>query len=97
MTREIGLVQAALGDELNDIPSLNETVTLEIPEGTQTGALLRITGKGLPDINGYGKGDLYVMLTVKTPQDLTDKEKELLREFDKLQSEKNAAQFLHNH
>ncbi len=96
MAREISFVQAALGAELNDIPSLNDTVTLEIPEGTQNGALLRITGKGLPDINGYGKGDLYVMMSVKTPEDLTDKEKELLREFDKVQSEKNTAQFLHN-
>lgn len=97
MTREITFVQAALGAELNDIPSLNDIVTLEVPEGTQTGALLRVTGKGLPDINGYGRGDLYVLMTVKTPQDLTDKEKELLLEFDKLQSEKNTAQFLHNH
>ena len=86
MTKEISFVQAALGAEFNDIPSLNGNVTLEIPEGTQNGSLLRIMDKGLPHLNGYGSGDLYVMVTVIIPQNLTEKEKELLREFDNLQS-----------
>jgi molecular chaperone DnaJ len=97
MTREISFAQAALGAELNDIPALNGTLTLDVPEGTQNGALLRIMGEGLPRMDGYGKGDFYVMVTVKTPQDLTEKEKELLREFDKLQSEKNTAHISYRH
>jgi molecular chaperone DnaJ len=94
MTREISFVQATLGTELDDIPSLNGNLTLDIPEGTQTGSLLRVMDKGLPHLDGYGRGDFYVMVTVKIPRDLTEKEKELLREFDNLQHAKNEEQVL---
>ena len=94
MMREISFTQAALGTELYDIPGLDGNITLEIPEGTQTGSLLRIMDKGLPHLNGYGRGDFYVMVTVKTPQDLTEKEKELLREFDNLQHTRKEEQVL---
>ena len=94
MTREISLTQAVLGAELDDIPGLSGNITLEIPEGTQPGSVLRIMDKGLPHLNGYGRGDFYVMVTVKIPQDLTEKEKELLREFDNLQHTKSEEQVL---
>ncbi len=88
MMKEISFTQAALGDEIDDVPSLNGNLTLDIPEGTQNGALLRIMDKGIPHMDGYGRGDQYVMVKVTIPQNLTKKEKELLREFDELQRKK---------
>jgi molecular chaperone DnaJ len=96
MTREISFTQAALGAELDDIPGLDENITLEIPAGTQAGALLRVTDKGLPHLNGHGRGDLYVMVMIITPRDLTEKEKELLREFDTLQRTRSEEQVLYH-
>lgn len=91
MTKEISFSQAALGGEIEDIPGLYNTLKLEIPEGTQTGTVFRIDGEGMPRLNGYGKGDQYVMVKVVTPQNLTDKEKELLSELARLQTSKNKA------
>jgi len=81
MAKEIGFADAALGAEIEDIPSLNGNVKLQIPEGTQTGSVLKVPEKGIPHFKGAGKGDLYVVVKVVTPQHLTDKQKELLREF----------------
>lgn len=89
MTREVSMIDAALGAELTDIPSLNGNLKLEIPEGTQTGSILRLHNKGLPHQKGPGFGDLYVMVKVVTPQNLTDEQKKLLQEFARLEQLKN--------
>jgi molecular chaperone DnaJ len=81
MAREISFADAALGAEIEDIPSLNGALKLGVPEGTQTGSILKLSEKGIPHFKGAGRGDLYVMVKVVTPQQLTDKQKELLREF----------------
>jgi molecular chaperone DnaJ len=81
MAKEISFADAALGAELDDIPSLNGKLKIEIPEGTQTGTVLRVPDKGIPHMKGAGKGDLYVLVKVVTPQHLTSRQKELLREF----------------
>lgn len=91
MTKEISFTQAALGGTIEDIPGLYGTLKLEIPEGTQTGAIFRIDEEGMPRMNGYGKGDQYVMVKVVTPQNLTEKEKWLLSEFARLQARKSKA------
>jgi molecular chaperone DnaJ len=91
MTQEISFAQAALGAEIDNIPSLNGRTKLEIPEGTQAGTILRITDKGVPHLKGSGKGDLYVLVKVSTPQKLTSRQKELLQEFDKLNGCENVA------
>lgn len=88
-TKEISFVQAALGDKI-EIQGLYGPVRVDIPEGTQTDTVLRIPNQGLPRFGGESKGDLYVRVKIVTPQNLTHKEKELLREFDKLQKEKQA-------
>lgn len=76
----ISFTQAALGDEI-EIPTLEKkTVLLKIPQGTESGKILRISGKGIPHYSGYGRGDLYVELIVKTPKKLSKKQKELLEE-----------------
>lgn len=87
VSKEISFVQAALGDTVDDVPSLTGNVELEIPEGTQTGTMFRITGKGMPRLTGDGSGDEYVTVKVITPRNLTLQEKTLLREFGRLREE----------
>lgn len=88
MTKEISFVQAALGSVVDDVPSLDGNLKLEIPQGTQTGTVFRIVNEGIPHLDGSGRGDLYVVVKVVTPQDLSEEEKELLREFDRLRRQK---------
>lgn len=78
----ISFVQAALGDEI-EVPTLEGPVKLRIPEGTQSGRVMRLRGKGIQDVRGYGRGDQLVTLRVVTPTKLTARQKELLREFAK--------------
>ncbi|MBW7458924.1 molecular chaperone DnaJ, partial [Paenibacillus sepulcri] len=73
-------VQAALGDEI-EIPTLTEKVKLKVPSGTQTGTYFRLKGKGVPRLRGYGQGDQHVKVTIVTPTNLSDEQKELLRQF----------------
>ncbi|GKU79735.1 molecular chaperone DnaJ [Paenibacillus sp. L3-i20] len=76
-------VQAALGDEV-EIPTLTEKVKLKVPAGTQTGTYFRLKGKGVPKLRGHGTGDQHVKVTIVTPTNLTDEQKELLRQFGSL-------------
>jgi molecular chaperone DnaJ len=76
----ITFAQAALGDEI-EVETLKEHVKLKVPAGTQTGTYFRLKGKGVPRLRGTGAGDQHVKVTVVTPKSLTDKQKDLLREF----------------
>ncbi|CAG5093334.1 Chaperone protein DnaJ [Thermobacillus xylanilyticus] len=78
--------QAALGDEI-EVPTLTEKVKLRIPAGTQTGTYFRLKGKGVPRLRGMGQGDQHVKVTVVTPTNLTEEQKELLRQFAGLSQE----------
>jgi len=80
--KEVDFTQAALGYELDNIPGLEGDLTLDIPEGTQNGAVLRIIDKGIPHLNSYGRGDEYIIIKVLTPTNLTEEEKNLLRKFE---------------
>ncbi len=73
----ISIVDAALGSEAV-VPTLGEKVKVKIPAGTQSGKVLRLRGKGIRDINGYGKGDQLIHVHVWTPQQLTKEEHEML-------------------
>lgn len=74
----ISFSQAALGDEI-EVPTLEGTkLLLKVPSGSEPGKVLRISGRGIPHYSGWGRGDLYVELVVKTPKKLTKKQKELL-------------------
>ena len=64
------------------VPTLEGEHTLKIPEGTQSGTTLRIRGKGVPVLNGHGKGDLFVEVRLQTPSKLTKRQRELLQELD---------------
>jgi len=81
--REISFPQAALGGEVDDIPGLEENLKLEIPEGAQTGAVFRILNQGIPHLDHPGRGDEYVVVKVVTPANLTEQQKELLRQFER--------------
>ena len=73
--------QAALGAEL-DVPTLKKPVKYTFPEGTQPGQVFCIKGEGTNHLRGNGRGDLYVTAVVEIPRKLTEKQKELLRQFD---------------
>ncbi|KMJ55375.1 molecular chaperone DnaJ, partial [Bacillus sp. LL01] len=75
--------QVALGDEI-EVPTLNGKVKLKVPAGTQTGTNFRLRGKGVPNVHGRGQGDQHVQVRVVTPKNLTEKEKEMIREFAKM-------------
>ena len=79
----ISFSQAALGDEVEITTLEDKKVLLKVPPGTESGKILRISDKGIPHFSGYGKGDMYVELVIKTPKKLTKKQKELLEELKK--------------
>ena len=72
---------AALGGEV-EIPTIDAKVKVKIDPGTQGGKMLRLRNKGVPDINGYGRGDQLVQVNVYTPKKLSIEEKELLRNLE---------------
>lgn len=71
----ISFAEAALGTS-KEIPTVDGKVKIKVDAGTQSGKILRLAGKGLPSIDGYGKGDMFVHINVWTPQKLTKKQKE---------------------
>jgi len=80
---QVSFVEAALGTEV-EVPTLTVPVRLSIPPGTQPGATLRISGRGLPGLRGKPAGDLVVVVDLQTPTQLSEQQKRLLQEFLKL-------------
>ena len=80
-TVPISFTQAALGAEIQ-VTTLEGEEPLTIPEGTQTGARFRLKGKGIPHLNGHGRGDLYVFVRVATPTKLTREQRQLLEQLE---------------
>ena len=78
----ISFADAALGGEL-EVPTLDGRVKLKIPEGTQTGKLFRLRGKGVAPVRGGAAGDLMCRVVVETPVNLNKRQRELLEEFRK--------------
>ena len=76
----VSFVQAALGADV-EVPTLDGKVKLTIPEGTQTGSVFRLRGKGIPHLNSSARGDQFVTVNIETPKNLTKEQKELLRQF----------------
>lgn len=76
---EINVAQAALGDEVV-VPTVEGDATLKIPPGTQSGTVFRLRGRGVPHLNGSGRGDQMVMTQVMVPQDLSERQRELFEE-----------------
>ncbi|MBR5485980.1 MAG: molecular chaperone DnaJ [Oscillospiraceae bacterium] len=84
----ITYTQAALGDEIT-VPTIDGKVKYDVPEGTQPGTVFRLRNKGVPYVNGKGRGDQYVKVIVEVPTSLSSKQKDMLREFEESMSEKN--------
>jgi molecular chaperone DnaJ len=75
---QISFPQAALGTKLN-VPTLDGEANLKIPAGTQSGTVFRLKGKGIPHLRGWGKGNQFVNVVVRTPKKLTKQQKKLLK------------------
>jgi molecular chaperone DnaJ len=75
----ISFPQATLGTEI-EVPTLEGEQTLKIPEGTQTGSSFKLKNKGVPALNGHGRGDLFVEVKVQTPTKLSKRQREILQE-----------------
>lgn len=81
----ITFIQAALGGSV-EAPTLTGSEKMKIPRGTQTGRTFRLKGKGIPHLRGYGCGDQVIETVVTVPTNLTKRQEELLKEFEKLGS-----------
>lgn len=78
----ITFVQAALGDEV-EVPTLDGKVKYKIPEGTQSGTVFRLRGKGIQHLRSSQRGDQLIRVNVEVPKKLSDKQKDLLKDFAK--------------
>ncbi len=84
----ISFPQATLGVEV-EVPTLEGPHALKIPDGTQSGTQFRIRGKGVPSLNGHGRGDLFVEVRVQTPTKLSKRQRELMQELASLTQPEN--------
>jgi len=75
----VNFTTVALGGDIQ-VPTLDGPETVRVPEGTQTGTTLRLKGKGMPDVGGRGRGDLFATVQVKTPKKLTRDQRRLLEQ-----------------
>jgi molecular chaperone DnaJ len=84
----VNFTTVTLGGEIQ-VPTLTGTESVKVPEGTQTGTTLRLRNKGMPDVNGRGRGDLFATVQVLTPKKLTKDQRRLLEQLsDVLPKEK---------
>jgi molecular chaperone DnaJ len=74
----ISFSQASLGDEIEVETLEGPKIFLTVPAGTESGKILRISGKGIPRFSSHGRGNLYVQLEIKTPRKINKKQRELL-------------------
>ena len=87
----ISFTQAALGATL-DVPTLDGKVKMKIPAGTQSGKVFRLKGKGIPGLNGFGRGDQHVRVVLETPASLSREQRELLEKFAAISGEETHPQ-----
>jgi molecular chaperone DnaJ len=85
----VSITTAALGGEV-EVPTIDGGMSrVKVPAGSQTGKQMRLRAKGMPALRGGGTGDMLIELAVETPVNLTSRQKELLREFEKLSEDNN--------
>jgi len=82
----VSFAQAALGAEI-EVPTLEGTTRVKVPAGTQSGHVSRLKGRGIAELNGYGRGDELIRIVVETPRKLSPRQRELLEEFARLSGE----------
>lgn len=89
----VDIASAALGTEI-EVPTIDGKVAeVSVPSGTQTGSVLKLKGRGLPSLGSSNKGNLLVSVSVNVPTKLSDRQKELLREFKQIETEKKKSSF----
>ena len=81
-------MQATIGDEIT-VPTVDGKVKYTVPEGTQPGTVFRLRNKGVPYVNGRGRGEQYVRVSIEVPKGLSNKQKDALRGFESLMTDKN--------
>ena len=86
LEQPVTFLQATLGAEL-EIPTIDGKVKWTLPEGTQPGTTFRLRGKGMPSVNGRGRGDQFVTVDVRVPRNLNHEQKEALRRFGQTMGE----------
>jgi molecular chaperone DnaJ len=85
----VSMTSAALGGDI-EVPTIDGGRSrVKIPGGSQSGRQMRLRSKGMPGLRGGGAGDMFIEMAVETPVNLTSKQKELLREFEKLSEDNN--------
>jgi molecular chaperone DnaJ len=89
----VSMVQAALGDSV-EIQTLDGLRSVTVRPGAQSGQVIRLKGEGVPNLKGFGRGDLLIELVVKTPGNLNKRQQELLREFADIEKSKKSDQKL---
>jgi molecular chaperone DnaJ len=87
----ISFTQAALGAPI-DVPTLDGKVKMKVPPGTQSGKVFRLKGKGIPRLNGAGRGDQHVKVVIETPTQLTREQRDLLERFAEISGEESHPQ-----
>ncbi len=93
METAISFAQAALGDEIL-VPTLDGKASMKIPPGTQNGHVFRLRGKGFPSLHMSGKGDQLVRIKVEVPTKLTERQKQLLKEFAEISGERGRKKWI---
>jgi molecular chaperone DnaJ len=78
----VNLAQAALGTDVS-VPTVNGSEKIKIPAGTQPGTTFNLRGKGAPHLQRSGRGDMFVLVTVATPTNLSNEQKKLLKDLAK--------------
>ena len=89
MVKTVTFPEAALGTEISIEGLGGETLRITVPAGTQSGTALRLSGKGMPRLRGQGRGDLFVVTEVRTPTNLTARQRKLLEEFSVPEAERS--------
>lgn len=84
----VTFTQAALGAEVT-VPTLDGKVSYALREGTQPGDVFKLKGKGIPHLGGRGRGDQFVQVTIEVPKNLSQKQKDILKEFDNSATDRN--------
>jgi molecular chaperone DnaJ len=85
----VSMTSAAMGGDI-EVPTIDGGRSrVKVPAGSQSGRQMRLRGKGMPALRGGGSGDMMIELAVETPVNLTSRQKELLKEFEKLSEENN--------
>jgi molecular chaperone DnaJ len=93
LTKSIPLTMAVLGGEI-EVPTIEgKTVSMKIPEGTESGQVFRLKGNGITYLGSYGKGDQHVVIKIEIPKKLTKRQRELMEEFAKESGESQTGFF----